>query len=42
MFTEVFFQEHDVHFNAISDGVDGQKGDNELPLSATWSTRSSH
>lgn len=30
MFTEVFFQEHDVHFIAISDGVDSQKGDNEL------------
>lgn len=30
MYTEVFFQEHDVHFIAISDGVDSQKGDNEL------------
>ena len=30
MYTVVFFQEHDVHFIAISDGVDSQKGDNEL------------
>ena len=30
MFTEVLFAQHDVHFVAISNGVDSQKGENDL------------
>ena len=30
MYTEVLFPEKDIHFVAINDGVDSEKGDNDL------------
>ena len=30
MYTEIFFQEHDVHFIAVNDGVDSNQEDNEF------------
>ncbi len=30
MYTEIMFPEHDVHFIAVNDGVDSDKGDNEF------------
>lgn len=36
-YTESFFAERDIRYIAINDGVDSDKGDNELPLSAICS-----
>lgn len=30
MFTEIMFAEYDIHFIAVNDGVDSQKGENDL------------
>ena len=30
MYTEIMFAEYDIHFIAVNDGVDSQKGENDL------------